>query len=95
MKHTITTLELIAGMNVGKEHKEAYFDGADHGTYEFIRVKVETCGEKTFEFNLLNPEGEHLGRLEFDREQAYFLHGWLTALIGATAVDCSAKNNGA
>lgn len=93
MEYTQTKLELIAGLNVGKEYKEAYFDGAEHGTYDFIRVEVSTCGKKTFELNLNNPEGEHLGRLEFDREQAFFLHAWLSALIGSTAVGCSAKKH--
>ena len=80
MKHTLTHLELIAGL---KDPKDPYLEAYLHDSEDcgFIRVEAETEGEETFGFTLKNPEGQVIGKLDFPREQAYFLHSWLNALL--------------
>lgn len=76
MKHTMTELQLCAGINDGEE---AYL--CDVALGEFIHVKICTLGTESFSFELHNNKQEHVGQLDFSREQAYFLHSWLNTLL--------------
>lgn len=76
----IPTLELIAGMNDFQETRiEAYL--VESKDCDFIRMEVSSETTNTFQLDLYNPEKEPLGKLEFDNEQAHFLHSWLTSYL--------------
>jgi hypothetical protein len=79
MAISLTSLELIAGGKIGGNQLESYF--AEGMGYDFIRLELGAGDKDSFMFQLFCPDRQQFGVLEISKEQAYFLHGWLSAFI--------------